>query len=122
MGHKPWPDKRKSNGKRDARREPAQQLCSPQARFLLPCSEHSEPETRLVKIENAKFVAAPADLVWGAKAIGAYLGRSEKAAFQMLEQSRVPGAKKVAGRWGMHVPTFLASFQPTTAPCASVAA
>ncbi|MGJ5177424.1 hypothetical protein ACQR16_05970 [Bradyrhizobium oligotrophicum] len=59
---------------------------------------------------SANLAAVPDDFVWGAAAIGKYLGRSKEATWFMLEQNRVPGAKKVAGRWGMHVPTFLASF------------
>lgn len=75
-----------------------------------------------MKIGTSKPIANPDEFVWGAADIGKYLGRSKEATWFMLEQDRVPGAKKIAGRWGMHVPTFLASFQPTTAPRASVAA
>lgn len=67
-------------------------------------------------------IAAPNDFVWGAADIGKYLGRSKETTWFMLDQGRVPGAKKIAGRWGMHVPTFLASFQSTATPRASVAA
>jgi hypothetical protein len=73
-----------------------------------------------LKTNTSKSIAAPDDFVWGAEAIGKYLGRSKEATWFMLEQNRVPGAKKVAGRWGMHVPTFLASF--TESPRASAAA
>lgn len=62
------------------------------------------------------------DIVWGAASIAPIIGRSEKGAFRALESGRVPGARNVAGRWGLHVPTFLASFQSTTTPHASVAA
>ncbi|MET4630469.1 hypothetical protein ABIB83_007521 [Bradyrhizobium sp. I1.8.5] len=62
------------------------------------------------------------ELVWGAAAIGKVIGRSEKGAFHALESGRVPGARKIAGRWGLHLPTFLASFQPTAMPRSSVAA
>ena len=71
----------------------------------------------------SKIEQLPSDqFVWGAKAIGKLIGRSEKGAFHALESGRVPGAKKIAGRWGIHVPTFLASFQPTAAVRESVAA
>lgn len=50
------------------------------------------------------------EFVWGAAAIGRIIGRSEKGAFHALESGRVPGAKKVAGRWGLHVPTFTSHF------------
>lgn len=75
-----------------------------------------------MKVQTSKPIANPDDFVWGAADIGKYLGRSKEATWFMLEQNRVPGAKKIAGRWGMHVPTFLASFQSTTTPRASVAA
>ncbi|RXH23312.1 hypothetical protein XH99_31870 [Bradyrhizobium nanningense] len=68
-----------------------------------------------MKIENPE-----SELIWGAAAIGKVIGRSEKGAFHALQSGRVPGARNVAGRWGLHVPTFLASF--TEAPRASVAA
>jgi len=60
------------------------------------------------------------ECVWGAAAIGPIIGRSEKGAFHALESGRVPGAKKVAGRWGLHLPTFTKHF--TDAARQSVAA
>ncbi|MGJ4932189.1 hypothetical protein ACQR1I_35370 [Bradyrhizobium sp. HKCCYLS2038] len=51
------------------------------------------------------------DFVWGAKSIGKMIGRTEKGAFHALESGRVPGARKVAGRWGLHVPTFREHFR-----------
>jgi hypothetical protein len=55
--------------------------------------------------------AVPADqLVWGAQAIAPHLGRTVKGTFGALESGRVPGAKKVAGRWGLNLAVFYASF------------
>ncbi|TCU75101.1 hypothetical protein EDE08_103318 [Bradyrhizobium sp. R2.2-H] len=87
--------------------------------FFIARASTDQSETRAVpSISN---IEQPCDqLVWGAKAIGKVIGRSEKGAFHALESGRVPGAKKIAGRWGMHVPTFLASF--TESPRTSVAA
>lgn len=51
------------------------------------------------------------DIVWGAKAIGDVIGRSEKATFAALERGQVPGARKVAGRWGLHLKIFAAAFE-----------
>jgi hypothetical protein len=51
------------------------------------------------------------DFVWGAAAIAKYLGRSEKGAFHALESGRVPGAKKIAGRWGLSLKVFHAAFE-----------
>jgi hypothetical protein len=85
-------------------------MCSSPALFYCR-GELSETETRNVpSTENPEFV-------WGAAAIGPIIGRSEKGAFHALESGRVPGAKKVAGRWGLHVPTFRNHFteQPVAA-------
>ena len=38
------------------------------------------------------------DLVWGASAIAAALGLSERQAFYLLEKGAIP-ARKVGGRW-----------------------
>ncbi|MGJ4996204.1 hypothetical protein ACQR0Z_17380 [Bradyrhizobium sp. HKCCYLS3077] len=61
--------------------------------------------------------------VHGAKAIGEIIGRTEKGAWSALESGRVPGARKIAGRWTLHLPTFRDHFrQPTATPRASAAA
>lgn len=58
-------------------------------------------------------MTAPATdtIVWGAEAIAPYLGRTTKGAFGALESGKVPGAKKIAGRWGLNLKVFLASFE-----------
>lgn len=66
------------------------------------CRDEPHGDSR-VKIENPDFI-------WGAAAIAKVIGRSEKGAFHALESGRVPGAKKVAGRWGLHLPTFTNHF------------
>jgi hypothetical protein len=38
------------------------------------------------------------DLVWGAKNIGAEIGKTEKAAFHLLERGLIP-ARKVGRQW-----------------------
>lgn len=53
------------------------------------------------------------EIVWGAAAIAPIIGRSGKGVFRALQSGLVPGASNVAGRWGLHVPTFLASFRST---------
>jgi hypothetical protein len=61
-------------------------------------------------------ITAPADqIVWGARAIGKAIGRSEKAAFQMLEAGKLPGARKVAGRWAFNPKVFFAAFDEAAA-------
>jgi hypothetical protein len=41
----------------------------------------------------------PADLLWGAAAIAAVIGRSPRATFYMLESGGLLPARKVGGRW-----------------------
>lgn len=50
-------------------------------------------------------------LIWGASAIGKYLGRSEKGAFHVLESGKIPGARKIGGRWCLDLRTFMAVFE-----------
>ena len=62
----------------------------------------------------------PADVtsdqvIWGARKIAPHLGRSEKGAFHALESGRVPGARKVAGRWALNLRVFRASFESVAA-------
>ncbi|WP_062208019.1 hypothetical protein [Aureimonas sp. AU12] len=38
------------------------------------------------------------NLIWGAKAISKFIGRTERATFGMLESGELP-AKKVSGKW-----------------------
>lgn len=39
------------------------------------------------------------DLIWEAKAIGHYIGRSERQTFYLLKNGRIRGAIKKDGRW-----------------------
>jgi hypothetical protein len=50
-------------------------------------------------------------IVWGARAIGETIDRTEKATFAMLEAGKVPGARKVGGRWALKPSVFFASFE-----------
>ena len=45
-----------------------------------------------------KFDDGNPDIVWGASAIAAVIGRNERQAFWMLEKGELP-AKKLGGRW-----------------------
>jgi hypothetical protein len=56
-----------------------------------------------------------AEVIWGARAIGQAIGRTEKAAFTMLEAGKLPGARKVAGRWAFHPKVFYAAFNEAAA-------
>jgi len=44
--------------------------------------------------------------VWGAKSIGAIIGRSERQAFHLLESKALKGAKKINGMWSA-IPSLL---------------
>ncbi|WFU21913.1 DNA-binding protein [Bradyrhizobium sp. CB1717] len=54
---------------------------------------------------------ASPQIIWGARAIGELIGRSEKSTFAALEAGKLPGAKKVAGRWGLNPRIFFAAFE-----------
>jgi len=56
-----------------------------------------------------------AGIIWGAKAIAAFIGRPVKSVFPQLEAGRIPGAKKIGGRWSMRPAVFLASFDDAAA-------
>ena len=43
--------------------------------------------------------ATDLDLVWGAAAIAALIGKTRRATFHMLEQGQIPGAKKIGAQW-----------------------
>ena len=63
----------------------------------------------------------PSELIWGGRAIARAIGRTEAATFHALERGRVPGARRVGGRWALHVPSFRAAFEcmesePTCTP------
>jgi hypothetical protein len=60
---------------------------------------------------QAETTAATPDIVWGAAAIAPHIGRSVKGAFGALESGKVPGAKKIAGRWALNLSVFLAAFE-----------
>jgi hypothetical protein len=50
-----------------------------------------------------------AAVVWGAPAIAAAINRPLRATYHMLESDRLPGAKKIAGRWCFAPAVFLAA-------------
>ena len=51
------------------------------------------------------------DLVWGAENIAPHINRTTKGAFGALESGKVPGAKKIAGRWALNLKVYLAAFE-----------
>ena len=53
----------------------------------------------------------PSELIWGGRAIARAIGRTEAATYHALKRGRVPGARRVGGRWALHVPSFRAAFE-----------
>lgn len=39
------------------------------------------------------------ELIWGARAIAAVIGKTDRATFAMLERGQIPGARKVGVQW-----------------------
>jgi hypothetical protein len=60
---------------------------------------------------QAETTAAVPDIIWGATAIAPHLGRSVKGAFGALESGKVPGAKKIAGRWALNLQVYHRAFE-----------
>jgi hypothetical protein len=54
-------------------------------------------------------------IIWGCAAIAGAIGRSEKATFHALQQGKIPGARKIAGRWGLDFSVFVAAFDVAAA-------
>ena len=50
------------------------------------------------------------DIIWGARAIAKTLNTTEKTIFHKLERGQLPGARKIGGRWCLHLPTFYKVF------------
>lgn len=53
---------------------------------------------------------AETKIIWGCAAIAKAIGRSEKATFHALQDGKIPGARKIAGRWGLDFNVFIAAF------------
>lgn len=54
------------------------------------------------KLRQSAATAITTDMdtpIWGAKAIGLVIGRSERAAYHLLESKALRGAKKIRGVW-----------------------
>lgn len=49
-------------------------------------------------------------VVWGGRKIAEAIERTPKQAFNLMEAGKLPGAKKVGGRWCLNLAVFHASF------------
>jgi hypothetical protein len=68
---------------------------------------HRQSETRRNKPRQPAPITNDNDTpVWGAKAIGRVIGKSERAAFHLLESKALRGAKKIRGTWSA-IPSVL---------------
>jgi hypothetical protein len=56
------------------------------------------------------------EIIWGCDAISAAIGRTKKATYVALEKGKIPGARKIAGRWGLNFDAFAAAFDTAGAP------
>jgi len=50
-------------------------------------------------------------IVWGVPAIAREIGATERKVYHLVETNRLPGAKKIAGRWALRVDLFHAAFE-----------
>jgi hypothetical protein len=72
----------------------------------------SQAARQLSERRREPIPAAVADeIVWGAENIAPYLGRTTRGAFGALEGGKVPGAKKIAGRWALNLRVLNAAFE-----------
>jgi hypothetical protein len=55
------------------------------------------------------------EIVHGAEAIAPHIGRTLKGAYGALESGRVPGARKIAGKWALNLRVYHASFETNAA-------
>jgi hypothetical protein len=53
----------------------------------------------------------PDNIVHGAEAIAPHLGRTVKGTYGALESGRVPGARKIAGKWALNLRVYHKSFE-----------
>jgi hypothetical protein len=55
-------------------------------------------------------MATEIEVIWGCAAIAKAIGRTEKATFHALQQGKIAGAQKIAGRWALDPRVFAATF------------
>jgi hypothetical protein len=67
------------------------------------------------KIKNAAPVEVTG-IIWGCEAIAMAIGRAKKSTYAALEAGKIPGARKIAGRWGLDPKAFAAAFDTAGAP------
>jgi hypothetical protein len=66
-------------------------------------------------MQDTSLDHAPADVAWGAKAIGKTLGLSERQAFHRLERGQIPCARKFGNTWAASRQALIRLFAPDAA-------
>lgn len=61
-------------------------------------------------LDRAVVTTDPDAIVWGAKAIGAVIGRNERQAYHLLENGALRGARKIGGVWSAKRSSLLAQW------------
>jgi hypothetical protein len=54
---------------------------------------------------------ASCEFAWGAEAISKIIGQDRRATFRLLEFNRLPGVRKLGGRYMAHIPTLIAGLK-----------
>ncbi len=70
-------------------------------------------------MKHASETTPPADsmnLLWGASAIAAFIGKTERATFHLLERGYLPGARKLGNQWVISKDALRALFEPALPP------
>ena len=57
---------------------------------------------------------SPKRFIYSTREIAEFLGRSERSCYHILENGKVPGAKKVGGTWMLDTAVFAESFRADT--------
>jgi hypothetical protein len=53
-------------------------------------------------------------LIWGAEAIAKAIDRDQAWTFRALKDGKIPGARKISGRWALNPRVFFATFESVT--------
>jgi excisionase family DNA binding protein len=54
------------------------------------------------------------EIIWGAEAMGVVIGLSKRKVFNLLDNNRLKGAKKIGRRWCIRRQSLMANFDPST--------
>jgi hypothetical protein len=84
--------------------------------FTVDPSSFAQREEEFRMSALAQATAADPIVVFGVANIGPHIGRATaKATYCALESGKIPGAKKVGGKWALNLAVYHASFQAKAA-------